>query len=78
MIHRANATADTREAIRGFLATAAEAGYILIERGALIPQAITPDEELALVDRHFGIDRAQLNAERAAILTPGAECACGD
>lgn len=78
MIHRANATADTREAIRGFLATASAAGYILIERDALLPQALAPGDELALIDRHFGIDRAQLNAERSALLTPGAECACGD
>ena len=78
MMHRAAATADTREAIRGFLAAAADQGFILVERGALIPTPITPADELALIDRHFAIDRAQLQAERAAQLTPGAECACGD
>lgn len=76
MIQLANATAERRCAIRDFLADASAAGLILVERDALIPQPITPAQELALIDRHFGIDRTVLNAERAAQLNPGAECAC--
>lgn len=78
MIQRADATREQRMVIRNFLASAARDGYVLIEREAVLPQPLTPEEEVELIDRHFGIDRSQLQAERNALLTPGAECACGD
>lgn len=78
MIQRADTTREQRMAIRNFLASAARAGFVLIEREAIIPQPLTAAEEVELIDRHFGIDRAQLQAERNALLTPGSDCACGD
>jgi hypothetical protein len=78
MIQRADATREHRMAIRNFLASAARSGFILVERDAVIPQPLSGEDEIELIDRHFGIDRAQLQSERAALLTPGADCACGD
>lgn len=78
MIQLADATREKRMAIRDFLASASRHGYMLIERDAIIPVPLDTAEEVELIDRHFGINREQLVAERAALLTPGAECACGD
>lgn len=78
MIQRADATREQRMVIRNFLASASRQGFALVETAAVVPQPLTAKEEVELIDRHFGIDRAQLQAERNALLTPGADCACGD
>jgi hypothetical protein len=76
MTQRLAATLPQRLAVRDFLAFAATRGALLTDQSALIPQAMTRAEQEAMLDAHYGIDRAQLAAERAAQLTPGAECAC--
>lgn len=76
MTQRLAAAQPLRAAVEAFLAYAAAHGHLLTDQSALIPQAMTRAEQEAMLDAHFGIDRAALNAERAAQLTPGAECAC--
>ncbi len=71
--------ADTlaqRSQILAFLTAAGAAGAVLVEKGSLLPTEIPPAQLTVILDQHLGVDRAALNAERAAELTPGGHCAC--
>ncbi|MDD2763456.1 MAG: hypothetical protein PHE83_05720 [Opitutaceae bacterium] len=79
MSFRYASTAHDRGEILIFLHAAQGAGYRLCREDPLLGTwTPTPDDIEGLLDAHFGIDRAALNAERAAQLQPGAECACGE
>jgi hypothetical protein len=71
-------TSDARGAIHAFVEFARTKDIQLVANGGLFPVELTVAETSALIDQQQGIDRAQLNAERASQLQPGAECACGE
>jgi hypothetical protein len=72
------ACADARGAIHAFVEFARTKDIQLVSNGGLFPQKLTVAETSALIDAQQGIDRAQLNSERAATRELGAECACGE
>jgi hypothetical protein len=76
MTIRYAATEPSRAQMHEFVEAIRTAGFKIIDDSGLLPEELTPNQISALIDRQFGIDREQLNAERAAQLQPGAECAC--
>ena len=78
MTQRYLSTSDARGAVHAFVEFARAQGIHLCDSRALIQQELTVNEVSVLIDEQQGIDREQLDAERAAQLQPGAECACGE
>jgi hypothetical protein len=78
MTARYAATESAHAQIHLFLERCHARGIRLRDDTGLLPEDLTPLQISALIDDYLGIDRAQLDLERAAQLQPGAECACGE
>lgn len=78
MTIRYTRTEDARSLIHKFVEAIRRDGIRIVDSSGLLPEELTPLQISNLIDRHFGIDRARLDAERAATREPGAECACGE
>ncbi len=76
MTSRYNATLAARDEVHKFVEAIRRDGIKIVDDSGLFPRELTPLEISQAIDRQFGIDRAQLHAEREAALQPGAECAC--